>query len=420
MSDPIHLDERRAGRPAPLRVRDASELQGKLIPKREWVIPGVLVRRSITLFTGDGGVGKSLLVQQLMVATALGKDWLGLPVPQMNSFGVFCEDDDDELDRRFEDICKHYGCSFRDLDGRVRYVSRVGEDNEIVRYVGRGDNVRPQKTPLFGQIQYEISQSEAQLVVLDTAGDVFGGNENARSQVRSFVNLCRGLVFPTKGGIILNAHPSKASMADGSNFSGSTAWHGSVRNRIFLSKPKRRTHEGEEDDSPTDERILRIMKSNYSEGGGKIDCRWQDGVFVETIKRTFVGSTERLENDRTIYKAAEYLVKNGTKLAASTMAKNALVALVLKVPSCKTKGLKHKDAVGAQERLLESGHFTTIELGPPSGRVLYIRPANMRYPGEEAEAAKAAAAAAKKAKVGATDVGIPASADPPKPDGSLL
>ena len=391
MSKITDLDERRGAlRPEPFKVRDASDLHGLEVPKRDWLVPSVLVRRSVTLFTGDGGVGKSLLLQGLQVAGAIGKDWLGLPVPIMNSFVLYCEDDEDELHRRFHDICKYYGCTFADLEGRVRYISRVGLDNELVIYEGRGDRTKPRKTALFQQILDEIEGYGTQLVGLDTAGDVFGGNENKRSEVRSFVNLIRSFSFPFNGGVILNAHPSKSSMADGSNFSGSTAWHGSVRNRIFLTKPKRKLGPEEEEEGPTDERILRIMKSNYSQGGGKIECLWQNGVIVEKQKRATHGMFERLDDDRKVLDAASYLVKNGTKLAASTMAKNGLIALVVKLPSC--RDIARKDVIAAQERLIEKGSLVKVEMGPPSQRVLYLRPAHLRYPGEpKTEAGETAA-----------------------------
>jgi RecA-family ATPase len=385
MSRPIDLDTRRESRPAPLRVRDASDLEGKVIPKRDWLIPSVLVRRSITLFTGDGGVGKSLMSQCLQVAAALGRDWVGLPVPIMNSFAMYCEDDDDELDRRFEDICKYYDCRFSDLEGRVRYISRVGEENEMVGYAARGDRVPPKKTPLFAQVQEEIDGWGAQLIIIDTAGDVFGGNENARPQVRSFVNIIRKLALPHNGGVILNAHPSKSSLVDGSNFSGSTAWHGSCRNRIFLSKPKRKPSGDEDDDGPTDERELRIMKSNYSQGGGKIHCKWENGVIIETQKRATQGIFERLDDDRRIVDAAAYLIQRGAKLAANPMTQTSLVVLVRKLPSC--KDIAWKNVVAAQDRMIENGKLVLTEMGPTSKRIVYVRPFHLKYPGEQVSGA---------------------------------
>lgn len=377
----VSLGSRGGGRPEPMRVVDLSDLDGKTPPRREWVIESILVKNSITLFGGDGGVGKSLACQMLQVCAGLGIDWLGLKVPQLNSFGVYCEDDEDELHRRFDDICNHFGYRFKDLDGRVRYVSRVGEENELVQYNGRGDRIKPMQTPLMQQIRYEVKESQAQLVILDTAGDVFGGNENVRNQVRSFVNIIRGLALVNHGGVILTAHPSKASMVDGSNFSGSTAWHGSCRNRIFLTKPKRRMDEGEEDDGQTDDRVLKIMKSNYGPGGGKINCVWQKpGVFVDKQSSSFQSQHERLDDDRKVLKAAEYLIKNGAFLSADHKNKSSLACRAREIASC--KDIKWKSACDAVDRLKDAGKLVLIQMGPPTKRRVYVRPSSMRYPGE--------------------------------------
>src|SRR5215831_1471509 len=97
---PIDLDQKRATlkRPRPFKVFDLGDFADKDIPKRDWLIPSVVLKRSITLFAGDGGTGKSLMCQQLQVAAALGIDWLGLPCSEpLTSFGYYCEDDEDEL-----------------------------------------------------------------------------------------------------------------------------------------------------------------------------------------------------------------------------------------------------------------------------------------------------------------------------------
>lgn len=381
MSKVVNLGDKGGGRPHLMKVLDASDLEGKKVPERDWLIGSILVRRSITLFGGDGGVGKSLACQMLQVAAGLGRDWLGIPIPVMNSFALYCEDDEDELHRRFNDICQFFGCKFKDLDGRVRYVSRVGEENELVQYNGRGDRVRPEQTALMQQVRYEVTQNNAQLVILDTAGDVFGGNENVRSQVRSFVNIIRGLTMGTGGGVILTAHPSKASMVDGSNFSGSTAWHGSCRNRIFLTRPKQRNIDGEEDDKPTDHRVLKIMKSNYSQGGGKIECKWERGVFIEDLRAVTQSTYQRLEIDRKVLDAASWLVQRGAKLGAIPTARTSLVVKVRDLDSC--KDFSFGDVKKASERLIEGGKLVMVEIGPQSKRQVYLRPSHLRYPGED-------------------------------------
>lgn len=378
MTDPIDFDAKRAARRTPFAVRSISDWDGEPVPERDWLIPSVLLRRSITLFSGDGGTGKSLLTLQLQIAAALGVDWMGLPIREpMQSFALYCEDDEDEIHRRAYDICRHYGVSFRDLGGLVNFVCRVGETSELIEFKGYKDSAKPVRTSLFDQIEEHVREYRSKLVIIDTISDAFAGNENIRPQVRAFVTMARRLALINSGGVILNAHPSKASMSDGSGFSGSTAWNGSVRNRLYLTVPKK---DPNEEEGPTDERVLKIMKSNYGPFGEKINCRWEKGVFVRTDKAP--GSMlDRLEMDARILKATEYLISNGNRLAAAHKTRSSFACLINGLPSC--RDLSFGALIKAQDRLVADGKLVKVELGPPTKRVVCLRPPHMHYPGEK-------------------------------------
>src|SRR6266567_1869462 len=74
----------------------ASSLAGREPSERPWLVRDWIPRRQVTLLSGDGGVGKSIIAMQLMVATASGAPWLGLSTTPGASFGVFAEDDESE------------------------------------------------------------------------------------------------------------------------------------------------------------------------------------------------------------------------------------------------------------------------------------------------------------------------------------
>ena len=77
------------------------------VPERQWVVRDRVPLAAVTLMSGEGGVGKTILALHLAVATALGCDWLhALPEPG-RVLVVCCEDDGDELHRRLDRIVEH-------------------------------------------------------------------------------------------------------------------------------------------------------------------------------------------------------------------------------------------------------------------------------------------------------------------------
>jgi hypothetical protein len=248
------------------------DLAGLPVPPRTWIVSEWLPVGCVTLSYGDGGVGKTLLAQQLMSSTALGARWCGMEVMPCRSLALFCEDDEAELHRRQVAICNAYGAGLADLEA-MRWVSGVGNDNTLIAfdYEGRG-----QQTPLFDAIRKEAIDHGASLVVLDTAADLFGGNENDRRQVRQFIGLLNRLALDIDGAVLLNAHPSRSGLASGNIDGGSTGWNNSARSRWTLERPV--AEDGAEPE--TDARVLTKRKANYSSIGDSIRLEWRNGALV--------------------------------------------------------------------------------------------------------------------------------------------
>ncbi len=247
--------------------------QGRRPDPYDWLVEGCFLRGTVAILSGDGGLGKSLLMQQLMTASAVGEKWLGMETKRVRSLAVFCEDDTEELHRRQDKINAYYDCCYDDLDA-MRLESRVGLESVLIKFRHWGGDGT--LTPLYESIWRAAVAQRAQIVVLDTLADVYDGNEIDRNQPRVFVRALRRLAIAIQGVVILTQHPSVAGMASGSGMSGSTGWNNSVRSRLYLTQPKKK---GEED-APPNERMLKTMKSNHSATGGKIKLRWSNGVFV--------------------------------------------------------------------------------------------------------------------------------------------
>ena len=257
---------------ASLPVIDVLQLEGRQVPERQWVVPNRIPARNVTLLSGDGGVGKSILTLQLAMAVRLGRDWLGALVTEPGHALVLCaEDDKDELHRRLALIAAHYLVTFAQLGGF--YILPMAGQDALMAVPNRAGVIEP--TKLYGQFVASACDIKPSLIVIDNAADVYAGNENDRAQVRGFIGLMRQMAITANAAVVLTSHPSLAGMSTQTGLSGSTAWNASVRSRMYLRRPK-----NVEDDRDTDLRTLEIMKSNYGRVGETINCRWEKGLFV--------------------------------------------------------------------------------------------------------------------------------------------
>jgi RecA-family ATPase len=141
--------------------------------------------------------------------------------------------------------------------------------------VGRDGKIK--KTPLFESLCVSADEIRPAWIGIDTAADVFIVDERDRSQVRQCISLLRGIALDFNTAVVLLSHPSLTGISSGSGLSGSTAWNNSVRSRLYLKSPKK--GDGDEDDAtPSEVRVLEIMKANYGPTGDPIPLIWQDGL----------------------------------------------------------------------------------------------------------------------------------------------
>lgn len=287
-----------AYRPPFLDVTDPVTLQGVPVPDRKWIVPDWIPHGAVTMLGGDGGLGKSLLVQQLMTACATGRKWLGLPVSPMKVLSIFCEDDGDELHRRQVAINKSLGIDFSDLENML-WVSRIGEESELVDYVSSDDRGYGKAllwpTEFYQSVMRKALEFGAQLINLDSLHDFFAGNENARPEVRRFTRYLIAMALEIDGGVVLTSHPSLSGLNSGTGTAGNTGWNNAVRSRIYMTHPR-----GDDDDDPDpDMRLLSRKKANYARRDDSISIKWINGVFVSQEPGVgIVGNLDRATKNR--------------------------------------------------------------------------------------------------------------------------
>jgi len=255
-------------------------------PEMEWVIPDWLPKGEVSAIYGDGGVGKSLLAQQLMSAVATGKEWLGFKSESKRVYALLCEDKKDEIHRRQHKINLQLGITEADF-GNMLFVSRVGKDNLLMKFDKEDQG---KLTKFFDHLLEDIKKFKPELVILDTLADLFAGNENVRTQARQFVQNCCGIIArEVNAAVLVCAHPSDSGIQRKTGTGGSTAWNNTFRARWYFARL-------EDENASSEMRELSLKKSNYSASQTKIAVRWDNGIFIRDDEYKPSTSLERRIN----------------------------------------------------------------------------------------------------------------------------
>ncbi|MFO1136036.1 MAG: AAA family ATPase [Rhodoblastus sp.] len=343
-----HAADKRREQLARLGVHCAADFAGQEILPRAWLAADRLPARDITLLTGDGGTGKSLLSLQLAVACAIGGEWLGTMIEPGVALFLSAEDERSEIHRRLVSI--HPDLSTLE---NLHIVSLAGQDALMASPVQ--GKIEP--TQNFRTLELAIQAARANFLVLDTLADLFGGDEIKRNDARAFIGLLRGLCLKYDLTILLLSHPSVAGINSGTGTSGSTAWSNSVRSRLYF---ERSAAEGADPDL----RTLTVKKSNYGPFGQKIDVRWRAGRFVldgagsdgaagdRSADASFVRLLKQFETERRPVSHAP-----GPGYAPKVFSVHP-----------EARGVSKQQFMRAMDRLLANGRIRIEEVGPPSRR----------------------------------------------------
>ena len=323
-------------------------------PLRQWLVQDWIPIGYATGLYGDGGLGKSLLLQQLLTSVATGLPWLGLNVRAGNAFGFMCEDDPAELHRRQEAINRQIGVEPQHLE-MLRYTSRLGLDNILMTF---DDRNRPELSALFKDLVKFLTTFRPKLVVLDTLADIFGGEEVKRAHARQFVQGVAGNIARAFDcAVVVAAHPSASGMASGSGTSGNTAWSNTFRSRLYLTGPK--------DDADPDTRLLERKKANYSKRGEGITVKWDEGAFITTGENEQAAGLD-WPAIHAIFTEIDAAWKRGDPWSSAPQTRKD--GRYLPTYICVTFGLSNREAAGLVEKWTTLGYLRT-EVHDPKTKV---------------------------------------------------
>ncbi len=332
-------------------------LEDEVIPPRCWTVhDGWIPTRKLTLLQGNGGDGKTSLLQQLQSSCANVLPWLGLRVVECASLGIYSEDEEADLKERQSFIDAAYGLNCRKA-GKMHLFPMADEDATLVSFDARRN---PIITPFYRQVREAALDYHVGLITLDVAVDLFGGDEIKRREVRAFIRSLSALARAINAAVVLASHVSAAAIQSDGGHSGSTDWSNAVRSRLYLSRPK---DDGESAGDPN-ARLLTRKKSNHASIGNSIRLHWQNGVIVPDTITT--PSYFRRTAEDVFLELLDAVTREGQKVSAKPRAGNNAPAFFMKRPPRDREGFQRGDFELAMQRLLQRQTIKIVPYGPPS------------------------------------------------------
>ena len=219
---------------------------------REWLIHKWLPLRTITRFTGIGGLGKSYLSLQYAAALAAGIDTTfalnfdGCPpketyqLAEHDAVDVVYASWEDEPSEVYQRISKiSLNCPW--AANLPHSYERITEKLHMMNMKASGPVWGPEHAKHFSTrgallnaghaLLHGCEEKQAKLVIMDPLAAAFGGNENDRAAVREFCATLSYWCEVNDAAVLIISHPSKSDARG----SGSTDWQAAFRSVWVLN-----------------------------------------------------------------------------------------------------------------------------------------------------------------------------------------
>jgi RecA-family ATPase len=251
-----------------------------------------------TLLAGHGGVGKSAIALHLAVCIAAGLPFFGLNVSRRRVLYLSCEDRENVLHWRLSRICAHLSVNLASLSNWLHVVDLVGRGTVLWE---RDPRTGYTVTAAYGLLAQHMEEHRTQILIVDGVTDTFAGGENVRHEVKRYINALVALIPEDTGGVLLVGHiakPNASAAQTTEGYSGSTAWHNSVRARWYLYPETAQSDDSNPPDR-TGDLILELQKSNLGRTDQSMRFAWDDRTHLflghEIMART---ASDRAHRDR--------------------------------------------------------------------------------------------------------------------------
>jgi hypothetical protein len=167
----------------PFRFTPYDRRDPSTIPPRSWLYKPLLIRKYVTGTLAHGGVGKSSILLAHAMACASGIPLLGIePRNRLRVCYWNGEDPMEELARRIEAVCKHYGLPTAATDGRLFVDSGRALPIDLVALDQGNRMAVPRDT---GKVVAALQEAQIDALIIDPFIACHSVPENANEAIES-------------------------------------------------------------------------------------------------------------------------------------------------------------------------------------------------------------------------------------------
>jgi RecA-family ATPase/DNA polymerase I-like protein with 3'-5' exonuclease and polymerase domains len=351
-------------RPQPSPIR---QWEGEPVPELEYSVPDRYPLDNVGLFSGEGGQGKSSLVEQLCVAHALGREWLGCIPRQGPAIYIECEDAERVLHWRLKAIAAHYKVSLIDIaDAGFQMYPLADEEHAVLATApDKSGIVRP--TPLYDWLYELAGDVKPVMIGIASSANVFAGNENVRTEVQQFIRLLRRIACAAHGTVLLVTQPSLTGIENKSasheGLAGTTQWHNGVRARAVMKAVN------PEDGIDTGLRVVTFHKNQYGPASAACFVRYEGGLFLPVEGMSIDAAARAAKADEVFVTLLKRFTEQRQLVSPKPSASYAPSRFA---EHAEAEGITKKEFSQAMQRLLDAKVIEIRCWGKPSRPSYYL------------------------------------------------
>jgi hypothetical protein len=183
-------------------------IKGEEIPRRQWIVPGLLLRRNLSILVAPPGSGKSLLTLQMGLMMSTGMVWGGWrPRRPCKVLIINSEDDTDEMRRRLYAAYGEMNITTLDEVRQRLAIAEAPGDIVIAKADGRTKTVLAQ--PMVDRLIKTVKEYGFDVLIVDPFAETFDGDENSNSELKWAAVLWRRIARETGAAVMLVHHTRK-------------------------------------------------------------------------------------------------------------------------------------------------------------------------------------------------------------------